>query len=356
MRITTIYSEESEPSYALTIKLPMERLDYESIYIISIPENSVSIIVDNHALTNREIVLEYVTPQRPIPDMPAWSANPAPGSLDSIDFNTFYVDWENNEIELINPDLITVTENNMIIEGVMVTVAQTSEENGKTTALAITLPLESLNYESSYMISIPEKSVNIIVDGYPLSNEEIILVYVTPANPIPDLPEWTATPEPGILTSIDFNTFNINWGEHNLELLDPGLVSVRANGTEIEGLSISLAPYRTEGNITYENGLLSIELPTETLSYETEYEVTIAANTVNVIIDGIAVGNEEIVLHYTTPEDSGVYSLQADKDGLYKVYSLSGSVIMVTADIHRLSTLNSGMYIINGKKIYIGLR
>lgn len=56
------------------------------------------------------------------------------------------------------------------------------------------------------------------------------------------------------------------------------------------------------------------------------------------------------------PEDpgtSGLESVIADKDGHYNVYTVSGVLVMSGVTSDKLSTLAHGLYIINGKKVYV---
>lgn len=51
--------------------------------------------------------------------------------------------------------------------------------------------------------------------------------------------------------------------------------------------------------------------------------------------------------------NSGIRSLTEDKDGIYKAYNLQGVKVLETKDSQQVNSLPQGIYVVNGKKVYV---
>ena len=63
--------------------------------------------------------------------------------------------------------------------------------------------------------------------------------------------------------------------------------------------------------------------------------------------------NEGIGFNIAIEAVTGIAGIQADADGCYNVYKISGEKVVSTKEVSRLKNLESGLYIINGNKIMI---
>lgn len=66
--------------------------------------------------------------------------------------------------------------------------------------------------------------------------------------------------------------------------------------------------------------------------------------------NGYAALESITVMGYEDPDNDGVEGIEADANGLFKVYNLNGVKVMETEKLEELKS-RKGVYIINGKKI-----
>lgn len=80
------------------------------------------------------------------------------------------------------------------------------------------------------------------------------------------------------------------------------------------------------------------------------YVITFPEGYFNLSDNGIP--SPEFKLTYTI-RTSGIGMIMADKDGMFRVFSVAGVEVMTTADKTQLKNLPAGLYIINGKKMML---
>ena len=115
-----------------------------------------------------------------IPELPQYTVSLAPDTeIEASEFESISLNWGANNLELINPGLVKVKNNETTIENPIVTLTSNTIESVvyEEGMLNILLP-ENINLEEgSLQITIPAGVVNVIIDNVKIANTAITLNY-----------------------------------------------------------------------------------------------------------------------------------------------------------------------------------
>lgn len=320
-------------------------------YIISIPAGKV--VIEGSSLS-QELTLTYKVA---LPDYLDYGtlAEPTPTYKNSMD--QFTVTWDMVEITVEEDATALVeftpagqTESEYFyvpVKGVDLTPQEgepgiaTLDDAPVYNALEVASVLDAIDLENEfkyfqavgkYVYTIEEGTVS-TADGE-INREQSFTFYVVPTTTV----EPTFTPAVtnyGQATVETLPEVKIAWGNASILVQDG---KFRVNETNLSGDEIS----------TDENALvLDVSKYTESAG---EYEIVVGANAV--LIGGEAV-NAEIFVTYITTQDSFVEFVEAESDGLYRVYNFNGINVLTTKNADDLKNLDNGLYIINGKKVIL---
>lgn len=214
-----------------------------------------------------------------------------------------------------------------------------------------------------------------------LSEEDVVSIEVSKENPnevtVTALAEGetellaTAADGSGIFASITITVYENNpepapdlefVTEYNIEILynDDKMVNGVSVVWESEGelalnesneIPVTALPINGTTNYTVETAVEenALVLDLSALPAGT-YNVTIPEY---YVLIGENATNEKITFQISIDVVSGIAGIQADADGNYRVYDLSGRNLMITRDASKVKDLENGLYIINGKKVML---
>ena len=121
------------------------------------------------------------------------------------------------------------------------------------------------------------------------------------------------------------------------------------------GSSVTLSAIVSPEDATYKEVIWETSNP-EVLTVDEEgYVSAVGLGTAKI---SVAVASDLTVsdsIEITVMEDSqsGIAGITPDADGLYKVYSMAGNLVLSTKDPSKIKDLENGLYIINGKKVLL---
>lgn len=203
--------------------------------------------------------------------------------------------------------------------------------------------------EGIYTLTIPAGCVS--VNGTPI--EETVMTYKLGAQDTMEM----ATYSP--VSTSELTTICISWDGQTIKPTRAGnfgmggVLTHEDNETELMSGAFSFAD--AEGNPTGEKVgqmlIVDIALYVQKGAYGV-YELNFPGGQIQ--NDKQEVNpSQTFVVNYISEEEGGVNVIDADNEGNFNVYSLSGAGIMKTADRNALRNLGTGIYVINGKKVLI---
>ena len=203
----------------------------------------------------------------------------------------------------------------------------------------------------TYVIHIPEGMFSVGEMG-DLSVEKNIRVFVGAA-PEPIAIKYHTDPEEGTVTSLSKVTLILEELEGDVDFTWAGDIMLYVNGVETLNLS--------QQDCVMVNGAdpddwfapldrFEITLPEEYTADGT-YEIVFPAGSIYLNAMDMIANDKEIRLTYTINK-SGIAGVEAE-GGVYRVFNLSGMFIGEYTSADKLNELPAGLYIVNGKKIYL---
>lgn len=197
----------------------------------------------------------------------------------------------------------------------------------------------------TYVLIIPENYFIIGAEFETYGNLRFTGTYYIDSEPKAPV-QLTVTPEGGDvseLTLIEINAPGIEdakcFGEENITITNAeGEIVYTATSAELLESSFdwdtfTFLGFFLEPNIT-DQGVYTLHIPAEFFEF----------------LDGSTSAALEVVYTITT---SGITSVGVEKAESYTVYTVSGVLVLKSADVNSLSTLAPGIYVINGKKVLV---
>lgn len=197
----------------------------------------------------------------------------------------------------------------------------------------------------AYVLIIPENYFIIGSEFSTYGNQLYTGTYYIGGEPTEGV-ELTVTPEGGEvtnLTSIEITAPNIEdancMGDEDITITDANdevvysITPFELSDASFDWDTWTFLGFVLEPNIT-EAGVYTLHIPAEFFVFS----------------DDSTSAALEVVYTLTT---SGITSVAVEKADSYTVYSLSGVLVLKSADVNALSTLTPGIYVINGKKVLV---
>ena len=337
---------------------------YNGVYSVYIPANSVTTngvgINDGVDIYDTFVVYDNLRP------VPAWEADPEPGKVESL--SLVKVVWGK---EIPDPAALEDFYGDLLMAGsrggatielpdgtvkdipyyaVNVTDGNEDVDQIQTFGSYLNINLgTTYTEEGVYTITIKEGSMIVHIDNYnDVPIDETVIVY-TIGNPLilNDGIQW----DPEVFEDGNINQFqngecmiSASWEGYDNPVINqemptaPYCEKISEEESEIidvtEFMSVDNAKVRFDFK-TFEPGNYTLVLPAFTIILE-EGVMNGNASYEFEILDGIWNGVDGII-----------------EDGIYTIYSLQGIKITETNSPNVLLTLPSGLYIINGKKVFI---
>ena len=309
-------------------------------YVIEIP---AGFFVDTYGNFNQKLTYSFSVTG---PEIPAYTLTPEVGEIPSGILDSFVLNFGNLDLWL-DPDyakeVVTISNGKEKLALASVTRPIIVEEYDDykyeyedNTKVIFTLA-EPQTEPGTYTITIPGGLISLTGDGWNYRyNEDIQFEYIIGYDIFNDYKSQIITDSSNkpIGAIVTFNT--IEAVTYNGDNTDPVIAKSATNSYEVE-TSLSnnvMTLYFTE----FKAGSYSITIPEGYIFIGSKYI------------------NGKITLSMIIEPDgptSGISGVEADANGLYNVYSMSGVNIISTKDIQKVKDLDNGIYIINGKKVMI---
>ena len=159
----------------------------------------------------------------------------------------------------------------------------------------------------------------------------------TPTTTVPTVtPAVELSAGKGEATVESLDKVTLSWGGKSLQLSDQA--AIKFDNTTLSS------------QVKVSNNALEINLA-DLAKADGTYRLTIPQGAV--IIDNKEINTESVLTFNVKANTDGVNIVEADANGIYRVYNLHGVNVMNTGNADELKTLGRGIYIINGKKAVI---
>lgn len=315
----------------------------EGDYVISIPEGWVSLSEYDYA-ESPELTLTFTVNKNANNFMEAGVVTDPQGKYQSSLGNVI-VAWEDEEIKVYDNATVTLVFNDKEYELSAKPLYMGHEEEPAVpmadnediyNAISIDMPpFELFGQAGEYKYIIPAKILK-NANGFMNPTQEFSF-FVLPTTSI----------EPTVTPAIELN---YGYGEATVASLEKVTVSWNAQPLQIvESQEIRLDDIVLASELSVVENVLNIDLSSLVTENGT-YSVIIPEG--SVVINETEL-NSELVLTYTTTDQSFVEFVEAEADGLYRVYNLNGVNVITTDNASELSKLANGIYIVNGKKVIL---
>lgn len=307
---------------------------------IVIPENSVR---NQSEDVNPEITVTYVL----LPTTDAVEVSPESGYSFSLadDDWTVAVTWNDqisfNDFDSIADLGITIqnedNEDATNSKGEPLVIGDIVAMNADNTGFEINL--SSLG-EGGYVITIPAETIVIGSTSAAYLNDEVEIGYYITLKTIGLLEdvEPAVEPEEGAVAALE--SVSISWEGYDLVINQDCQQTISL--TSSDNTEIAVTAIDEDNSLVISFDSLAVG----------EYTLVVPAEFVILSKDGTDYYNEPVSLHYTVDKSVGATLTGADANGEINVYNINGAKV-ATGNANTIKGLEKGIYIINGKKIYI---
>lgn len=216
-------------------------------------------------------------------------------------------------------------------------VTTNAEGDGFATEVTITLK-EEVTALGKYTLTIPANYFQLSTNGY---NEQDIEFEYEVVDKLPDITEdWEITPAPGKVAEL--SKIDIVFKNFSEVGLGSGRPSLTIDGGEPIVLEDAIPDFDIWNKITLDLGKTYTEPGTYVVSFPAGYFEDDQWNPV-----------PAFSLTYVIEKTSGISGIEADENGGYVVYNMTGVRVLETSDKDNLNQLAKGLYIINGVKVVV---
>lgn len=350
---------------------------------VNIGGNLVLLTKDGEETLNRELYYNY---ELLLADLPKVSSYPADGYTSWWLDDHASINWNYQELKLVDPSLITFTYNGELVpvRGVTLASVLVDDEGNSTPDLGGGAPTDTPEVDNTlvvnfgdwmldqgvYVLTIPAGTVNVKVEDAFVPNDQVSFTYyVAPMNATDIVPVFATVGEDlyadDAVVTLNWDNYpiEINRPDFDMQLIHDSDVSVPRPGMQVSvvdgtTLRIDLSDINF-GAGDYQlflnaNGVRISETETAPLAIDpfdsnTKYN---AAQTFTLSIKEAKNPEPDPDPDPDPEPDPGaVGAIGADQAGVWTVYNVNGVRVMQTRDEADLNSLPKGFYIVNGKKV-----
>ena len=190
-------------------------------------------------------------------------------------------------------------------------------------------------------------------DNKALPNEDLEFSYTIESQVVPELPDYSVNPEPGIVDSL--SEISINWNEDQLNINESWEYEISFTDASGNSYISHIPELRFEGE--QEEGSLG-----NVLVIKIDPEITDPGEYTLRIPEGFLFVNDpqtgtlpsqEIILVYVIEESGVGILINSDANGMFNIYDMQGHLLKSTKEFTDIRELAPGYYIINGKKVVV---